>query len=64
MITEVAKVLGGTLYLRGSVVWVIWDQWGQETWSLEKSDWGRDQARRNFHHMQELWGEMDAEEAK
>lgn len=49
------EIEGGTLYQRGSMVYVEWDIFGRETWTLPDTAWGIGQASENFNTMAERW---------
>jgi len=56
---ESRKVDGGVVHIDGSKVWADWDDTGygahSEHWSLEDTEWGRNQAEINFKDMVDRW---------
>jgi hypothetical protein len=62
---ETAAVKDGMLYRKGGTVQVWWSRdaagrpfcgdEGRETWTLDNSEWGIEQAKRNFAEMKERW---------
>ena len=47
---EMAKVSGGTLYRKGGVIQVWWDDAGPETWTSDEAN-----AKKNFIAMRDRW---------
>jgi hypothetical protein len=63
MFDESTPVMDGTLYRKGGTIQVWWTQdaigrpfygsQGRETWELPDSQWGIEEAKRNFNDMKE-----------